>query len=696
MGKKIEEIVEKDQKNWEKKQLQLQKQKEPEAFTNEALKTKTVKPSAVGMEVHTNPNDIIDGINKTELLAIKDGVHVFDIKEVDGDIVTYDCMTCGIEGIRSKNQKFVIVKVTAENEKLINECKAADAGKRRAVAGDLPTSRDQEQRAIVQDHHGMTVSKQSSIKISSSVFQFIDISKITESRTNQRRNFNETEIKELAESIKSYGILQPLTIRKNSLNPASEYELVFGARRLRAAKIAGLNKVPVLIREFTDEQVMEVQLIENLQRKDIHPMDEAIGYQSLLNSGKYTVEALAEKIGKSEKYVYTRLRLNQLINEFVELFEKDLITFAVARVICRQTKEFQKKIYDEFEGDNWNNIKDMEEEDLKSLNPSTIEEFIKDNVYQDLKNAPFDLKDAKLDVRAAACVDCHKNTACSNQLFPEYSKDKFCTDPKCFNEKMKLHLAAETKKLIDKKEEFIPISTAHQIDKDLKDKGIIDTNHYTICKKTDPGAKKALIVDINNYDIDKKKLGNVVYISTAKDAPGSQSEERKKDLQKKRADTRKEQAELNARFTVIEDVSEKAAMLFKDRDLLFPEGLFILCKIAIMQISHDSLVKICKFNKWEVPAEGGTFNTNYRDYDGFVYKQLKKVEPDDLIKFYFKLVLWQKVEFYDRGVKADALEYDPIKSFAKIFNIDIKKAEKEQLELLEPKKEEKKKAKGVK
>jgi ParB family transcriptional regulator, chromosome partitioning protein len=127
----------------------------------------------------------------------------------------------------------------------------------------------------------------------SSAFQYLAIDTIHESTTNPRRTFDEGKLRELAASIKHHGLIQPITVRPNS----EGFELIAGARRYRAALLAELFSIPARIVEIDDAQVLEWQLIENSQRVDVHPYEEAVGFQRLLDLPGYDVTALAEKSG---------------------------------------------------------------------------------------------------------------------------------------------------------------------------------------------------------------------------------------------------------------------------------------------------------------------------------------------------------------------------------------------------------------
>jgi len=134
-------------------------------------------------------------------------------------------------------------------------------------------------------------------------YRSVPITALAESATNPRKRFDAKSLEELAASFKTQGILAPLLVRELE---ESKYEVVAGARRLRAAKLAELEKLPVRVVKLTDAEAIEAQCVENLQREDIHPLEEALGFKSLLELGEpaYTIATIASRAGKSEAYVY--------------------------------------------------------------------------------------------------------------------------------------------------------------------------------------------------------------------------------------------------------------------------------------------------------------------------------------------------------------------------------------------------------
>src|SRR5215831_11451056 len=149
---------------------------------------------------------------------------------------------------------------------------------------------------------------------------------------NYRKYFSEESLQQFAEELKQHGIISPVMIR-NSSNGKCKYELVAGERRLRAARIAGLQTVPAAIVSLTDEQVIEIQLSENLQRENPHPMHEAQAIGQMQATGK-TIDEIAVRLGKSKQFVYTRLKLLSLIDFFQEMLLAGVISLQEALQIA--------------------------------------------------------------------------------------------------------------------------------------------------------------------------------------------------------------------------------------------------------------------------------------------------------------------------------------------------------------------------
>lgn len=158
----------------------------------------------------------------------------------------------------------------------------------------------------------------------------IRIMEIEPNRDQPRKDFDEKSLSELAESIEQHGVLQPLVVRPLT---NGGYQLVAGERRWRAARIAGLTEVPVVIKELTDEEVIEIAMIENLQREDLNPLEEALGYRYMMDELNITQEQAAEKVGKSRPAVANAIRLLRLPDEVQEMVKNNLISPGHARAL---------------------------------------------------------------------------------------------------------------------------------------------------------------------------------------------------------------------------------------------------------------------------------------------------------------------------------------------------------------------------
>lgn len=165
----------------------------------------------------------------------------------------------------------------------------------------------------------------------------LKITDIEPNKEQPRKDFDKEKLSSLADSIKEYGLIQPLVVSEKS---NGRYVIVAGERRWRAAKAAGLKEIPVTIKEYTKEEIAEIALIENLQREDLNPIEEALGYQSLLDDYNLTQEAVSKKLGKSRSAVANSLRLLSLDDEIKKLISAGRISSGHARaVLSLPTKE---------------------------------------------------------------------------------------------------------------------------------------------------------------------------------------------------------------------------------------------------------------------------------------------------------------------------------------------------------------------
>lgn len=215
----------------------------------------------------------------------------------------------------------------------------------------------------------------------------VKVSQIEPNRGQPRKEFKEEQLQELAESIKQYGVLQPLLVQKKG----KLYEIIAGERRWRAAKLAGLKEVPVVIREYSKQQAMEIALIENVQREDLNPVEEALAYRQLLEEFGLKQEEIAQRVSKSRVTITNSMRLLKLAPEVLQMLSDNRITSGHARALLAvEDPKDQMKMAELIEERNLS-VRDVEKA-VKQLGkkPQEKKEKPKDEalelIFQELEN----------------------------------------------------------------------------------------------------------------------------------------------------------------------------------------------------------------------------------------------------------------------------------------------------------------------
>ena len=274
----------------------------------------------------------------------------------------------------------------------------------------------------------------------STTIQNIRLYLISPSAMNPRKTFDEDALKELAENIGKQGLLQPITVRP-ATTPATLqagtqlYEIVCGERRYRACSLLRMETIPCIVREMTDEEALDAMITENMQRRDVDPIEEAVAFNLLAGRGQTTKE-LALRFGKSEKYVRDRMRLSNLIQPLQRMLSKGRVPLAGACLLARLTDE-QQKDFLEYVNDEY--VEDGE------LVTGDVKDWL-DDYFMVIRHAPFQdgntLEEAwnpngKLIRR---CERCEFNTACQTCLFADMKTDEpQCTNSECFNRKTEVY-----------------------------------------------------------------------------------------------------------------------------------------------------------------------------------------------------------------------------------------------------------------
>lgn len=269
----------------------------------------------------------------------------------------------------------------------------------------------------------------------------IAIKSIVPSRTHiqemRRARFDKAALKELAQSIAEVGVLQPILVRQDP-KKEKDYELVAGERRFLAAQTAKVDEIHAVVRDLTDLQVLEIQMIENLQREGLHELEEAEGYDELMKTHGFTAEQIAEKVGKSRMYVYGRLKLNALCPEARSQFYAGKLDGSRALLLARiAVQDLQRQCLKEFLGGRHQNEHPMTFREAR--------EHVQQTYMLRLDQAPFATGDADLLPKAGACGPCPKRTGNQPELFGDVKSKDVCTDPVCFSAKKAAHMEKQRK-----------------------------------------------------------------------------------------------------------------------------------------------------------------------------------------------------------------------------------------------------------
>lgn len=217
----------------------------------------------------------------------------------------------------------------------------------------------------------------------------VKINQVEPNRDQPRKDFNEDALVELADSIKQFGILQPLIVQKKK----DYYEIIAGERRWRAAKIAGVKEVPVIVKEFTDQEIVEISLIENIQRENLNPIEEAMAYKRLLEEFNLKQDEVAERVSKSRTAVTNSMRLLKLSPRVQQMIVDDMISTGHARALLAIDDEEQQyilanKIFDEKLSvrETEKLVKALKNPKKEIKKPKSEHTFVYDNIEEQMKN----------------------------------------------------------------------------------------------------------------------------------------------------------------------------------------------------------------------------------------------------------------------------------------------------------------------
>ncbi|MEY8612011.1 ParB/RepB/Spo0J family partition protein [Parabacteroides segnis] len=257
----------------------------------------------------------------------------------------------------------------------------------------------------------------------------LDITTVHPNRNNHRKTFNDTSLQELAENIREVGVLQAIAVRPRM---AGGYEIIYGERRYRASLLAGAKTIKATIyNNITDDEAEDMSLSENLQREEVRPTEEAKAFKRLLEKGRYDMYSLVSRFGRSEKYIYTRLKLNELYQPIGELLDNETITISVAEEISTYEPNIQKDVYEK-------HLKEDSRDNWAGYTLKLFRKYFEEYYTTDLEQYKFDKTECK------SCV----HNAANYNLFAEHNGCGHCTNRKCLETKNAAFVAKETEKLL--------------------------------------------------------------------------------------------------------------------------------------------------------------------------------------------------------------------------------------------------------
>ena len=225
----------------------------------------------------------------------------------------------------------------------------------------------------------------------------VNINKVEPNRDQPRKNFDEDALLELAESIKQFGVLQPLIVQEKD----GYYEIIAGERRWRAAKMANLKEIPVIIKKLTEQEIVEISLIENIQRENLNPIEEAIAYKRLLTEFNLKQDEVAERVSKSRTAVTNSMRLLKLNEKVQQMVIDDMISTGHARALLGISNLEKQNIVAQKIFDEKLSVRDTEKLVKEIKNPKKPKEKVKtvnDFIYKDLANKMKEVMGTKVSI----------------------------------------------------------------------------------------------------------------------------------------------------------------------------------------------------------------------------------------------------------------------------------------------------------
>lgn len=449
--------------------------------------------------------------------------------------------------------------------------------------------------------------------------KIIKIADAKRSETNPRpeADFKGPAFDELVESIKEKGVLVPVLARALSgKNKIGKWEVIAGNRRLAAAKVAGIETIPAQIVEMTDQEAREAQIVENLQRRDIHPLEEGGSYRKLIEESKprYEIKDVAAKVGKSETYVRQRLFITNLDEKAADAYRKGILSDGQAVLVARLEPADQDGL-----------MKQAKQSPYILDSIGRLKEWIQQNIYSPIEFQPW-VGNEELEKIVGPCKECAPNRM---SLFGPVQEGK-CTSIVCWGRKMKAYIDREAKE-----KKLVKVSGEYGAKPEGAKYGKSD---YTVVAKHGKDRCESVHGAII---IDGSEIGKVIDICTDKECKMhgrsesyrlSPAEEKKRREQRKKeiADSKRKK---EAREKRLKDALAKISWPLKEKHL---EALLALSMEAA---SSNVWRAVAKRHEIETEKKKSSWGSSYFDYQGAVKKWAEKLGKVEKARLAFELII---------------------------------------------------------
>lgn len=484
-------------------------------------------------------------------------------------------------------------------------------------------------------------------------YRRIPLDQLRESPTNPRKRYADQPLKELAQSITQHGVLQAILTRPHPID-SDAFEIVCGSRRFRASTLAQVADLPAIVRELNDEDVIAIQAIENIQREDVHPLEEAQSYRTLLGLGQ-EIAGIAAKVGKTETYIYQRVKLLNLCTEAQDAYFADTFSTAHAIELARLPEAAQHELLEFIkEGGQYGD----------GVTVADLRQQIEQEFHLDLHRAPFKKSDATLNAEAGPCTTCQKRTGYLPALFPEIKKKDTCTDRECFAAKQAAYIVRTSNELA-KDGAIVPhVSFYYGPPKE----GVIMHDKWTEATKKCKHTLTGIVVD-------GQETGRVLPVCTEATCSvhrnkGSASAKAGSGIKSVKATVTPQQRAAKRKESAKRAASERAivAVVAKIKALNGPD-LKLVAKSMIADMWHENRKAICKRRGWE-PKK----TTYGHDLTEAAYEHIEKLDAAEVSGLLIECSLRGRVMTGFGGKPSDAFAIE-----AKRHGVDLAKLEKEAL-----------------